>query len=115
MTPQFGPHRWSAGPDDGGDAHPAVRGARFTVADLTGTTFVDCDMTGLKVVDSWLVDVDVFGFVRQFVINGVDVSDFVEAELDRRHPERVQLRQVASAADFRAMWDTVEGLWSQAS
>ncbi len=72
-------------------------------------------MTGLKVVDSWLVGVDVSGFVRQFVINGVDVSDFVEAELDRRHPERVQLREVASAADFRAMWDTVERLWSQAS
>ena len=52
--------------------------------------------------------------MRNFVINGVDVPDFVDAELDRRHPERVQLGQIRSADDFRAMWDTVERLWSEA-
>ena len=30
------------------------------------------------------------------------------AELDRRHPERVQLRGMRTAEDCRAMWDTVE-------
>jgi DinB superfamily len=108
---QFGPHRWSAGYHDDGDTD-AFRAANFTVRDLAGARFVDCDLSGVKIVDSWLVDVDVSGFVRNFVVNGVDVAGYVESELDRRHPERVQLRGVRTADDFRAMWDTVERLWS---
>lgn len=111
MAAQYGPHRWSAGHHDDGD-NDAFRGARFTVADLTGARFVDCDMSQVKIVDSWLVDVDVSGYLSNFVVNGVDVTAFVNAELDRRHPERVQLRQLRTADDYRAMWDTVERLWS---
>ncbi len=111
MAAQYGPHRWSAGYHDDGN-NDAYRGKRFTVADLSGARFVDCDLTQVKIVDSWLVDVDVSGYVNSFVVNGVDVTEFVEAELDRRHPERVQLRRVRTADDFRAMWNTVERLWS---
>ncbi len=114
MTAQYGPHRWSAGyHDDGNNA--AFRGASFTVADLTGARFLDCDLSQVTIVDSWLVDVNVSGYVSNFVVNGVDVSAFVDAELDRRHPERVQLRQIGSADDFRAMADTVERLWADAT
>ncbi|MQA01205.1 MAG: DinB family protein [Streptosporangiales bacterium] len=113
MAAQYGPHRWSAGyHDDGNNA--AYRCASFTVADLTGARFVDCDMSLVKVVDSWLVGVDVSGYVSDFRVNGVDVTAYVEGELDRRHPERVQLREVRTAADFRAMWRTVERLWALA-
>ena len=108
---QYGPHRWSAGYHDDG-ANDAFRGARFTVADLVGARFVDCDLTHVKIVDSWLVDVDMSGYVRNLVVNGVDVTAYVDAELDRRHPERVQLREMRTADDFRAMWETVERLWS---
>ena len=93
MTAQYGPHRWSAGYHDDGN-NDAFRGATFTVADLTGARFVDCDLTGVKIVDAWLVDVDVSGYVERLVVNGVDVTAFVDAELDRRHPERVQLREM---------------------
>lgn len=112
MTPQYGPHRWSAGFHDDGtnDAH---RGATFMVADLAGARFVDCDLTGVKIVDATLVDVDVSGHVERLVVNGIDVSDYVAAELDRRHPERVQLRAMRDTDDFRAMWDTVERLWAE--
>jgi hypothetical protein len=108
MAAQYGPHRWSAGHHEPADH----RGARIQVADLTGARLVDCDLTGVTVVDSWLVGVEVSGFVRQFLVNGVDVTDFVEGELDRRHPERVQLRELRDADGFRAMWDTVERLWT---
>ncbi len=111
MTPQYGPHRWSAGYHDDGN-NDAFRGATFMVADLAGARFVDCDMTGVKIVDAALVDVDVSGYVERLVVNGVDVTDYVDAELDRRHPERVQLRQIEDADGFRAMWDTVERIWS---
>jgi uncharacterized damage-inducible protein DinB len=42
------------------------------------------------------------------------VSDFVNAELDRRHPERVQFREAQTADGVREMWDTIERLWAQA-
>jgi hypothetical protein len=111
MSAQYGPHRWSAGyHDDGNNA--AFRGARFTVADLSGARFVDCDLTGVKIADSWLVDVNVSGYVQNLTINGVDVTAYVEGELDRRHPERVQLRQIEDSDGFRAMWDVIESLWA---
>jgi hypothetical protein len=88
------------------------RGADFTEADFTGAKFRDCDLRQVKIADSWLVDVNVSGLVGKFVVNDVDVTAFVEAELDRRHPERVQLRQMRTPDEYRAMWDTVERVWS---
>jgi DinB superfamily len=113
MPAQFGPHRFGAGSYDEGGTD-AFRGERFMVADLTGARFVDCDFSRVKIVDSWLVGVDVSGYVSGLVVNGVDVTGYVDAELDRRYPERVQLREVQTADDFRAMWDTIERLWSAA-
>ena len=84
------------------------------VSDLRGARFVDCDLSHVKILDSTLVDVDMSGYVDHLVVNGVDVTEFVASELDRRHPERVQLRKIGSADDFRAMWDTIERLWSDA-
>ena len=94
------------------DNTDAFRGASFTDADLTGAKFRDCDLRQVKVVDSWLVDVSLSGLIGNLLVNDVDVTAFVEAELDRRHPERVQLRQLQMADDYRAMWDTIERLWS---
>src|ERR1044072_5160552 len=111
MTAQFGPHRWSAGHDRTPDTD-RFRGARFHVADLRGTRFVDCDLTGARIVDATLVDVAVSGYVENLVVNGVDVTAYVEEELDRRHPARVQLRSIGSLDDFRALWTTLESLWA---
>jgi hypothetical protein len=109
---QFGPHRWSAGYHDDG-ANDRFRGATFMVGDLRQTRFVDCDLTGAKIVDGCLIDVDISGYVSNLMVNGIDVTEYVEAELDRRHPERVQLRNIQNADDFRAMWATTERLWSE--
>ncbi|MEH0820975.1 MULTISPECIES: DinB family protein [unclassified Micromonospora] len=46
------------------------------------------------------------------VVDDVDVTAFVAAELDRRHPERLQVRAMRTADDYRAMWDALERLWS---
>ena len=109
---QFGPHRFDAGPGGGSEE---FRGARFDVADLRGARFTDCDLTGLTIRDGWLVDVSISGYLSNVTVNGVDVTGFVGAELDRRHPERVQFREGQTAGDFRAMWDTIERLWGQAA
>jgi hypothetical protein len=90
----------------------AFRGASFTGADLTGAKFRSCDLRRVKIVDSWLVDVNLSGLIGNLVVNDVDVTAFVEAELDRRHPERAQLRAMRTADDYRAMWDRIERIWS---
>ena len=109
---QFGPHRFSAGEGGGSEQY---RRARFDVADLRGTRFTDCDMTGVTIRDCWLVNVSISGYLSNVTVNGVDVTDFVSAELDRRHPERVQFREGQTADDVRAIWDTIERLWVQAA
>ncbi|MGD0687471.1 MAG: DinB family protein [Streptosporangiaceae bacterium] len=108
---QFGPHRFYAG-EGGGSTE--FRGARFDVADLRGARFTDCDLTGVTIRDGWLVNVSISGYLSNVTANGVDVTGFVSAELDRRHPERVQFREMQTAGDVRAMWDTIERLWAQA-
>ena len=108
---QFGPHRFSAG--DGGGAE--FRAARFDVADLRDARFTDCDLTGVTIRDGWLVNVSISGYLSNVTVNGVDVAGFVSAELDRRHPERVQLREVEDADGFRRMWETIERLWADAA
>jgi hypothetical protein len=111
MDAQFGPHRFYAG-EGGGSMQ--FRGARFDVADLRGARFTDCDLTGVTIRDGWLVNVSISGYLSNVTVNGVDVTDFVNAELDRRHPERVQFREGQDADDVRGIWDTIERLWGQA-
>lgn len=89
------------------------RGASFTAADFTGATFRDCDLSQTKITDSWLVNVNLSGLVANLVVNDVDVTAYVEAELDKRHPERIQLREMQTANDYRAMWDRIENLWAE--
>ena len=108
---QFGPHRFYPG-EGGGSTQ--FRGARFDVADLRGARFTDCDLTGVTIRDGWLADVSISGYLSNVTVNGVDVTGFVSAELDRRHPERVQFREAQDADDVRALWATVERLWAQA-
>ena len=108
---QFGPHRFYPGEGGGSER---FRGARFDVADLRGARFTDCDLSGVTIRDCWLTDVRISGYLSNVTVNGVDVTDFVNAELDRRHPERVQFREGRTADDVRALWDTIERLWAQA-
>lgn len=108
---QFGPHRFYAGE---GEGSTELRGARIEAADLRGVRFTDCDLAGAEVRDGWLVDVRLSGYVANLTVNGVDVTGFVDAELDRLHPERVQLREAQSADDVRALWSVIEGLWTRA-
>ncbi len=98
-------------PDEHDDT-TAFRGAQFTGVDFTGATFRDCDLRRVKIVDSWLVDVNVSGLIGDVVVNDVDVTAFVEAEFDRRHPDRAQVREMQTADDYRKVWDTIERLWS---
>jgi hypothetical protein len=97
-----------------------LRGSRFERADLTGSEFRACDLADARFRGAdlsrvvmrgvELVDADIYGEVVNLTINGVDVGPLIEAELDRRYPERAGMRPTGPDG-FRAAWDTVERLW----
>jgi hypothetical protein len=99
-----------------------LRGARFDRADLTGAQFFASDLTDarLRGVDLTrvtmrgveLVDVDIDGEILNVTINGVDVGPLIEAELDRRDPDRVKMRP-EDPAGFREAWEILGRLWDQ--
>jgi len=103
-------------------AHEDLSGARFEDVCLTGADFHGVDLTGarFRLVDltrvtirgADLVDVDISGQIENLRVNGVDVAPLVEAELDRRHPDRAKMRP-ADAAGYREAWDVLERLWQQ--
>jgi hypothetical protein len=92
------------------DVH--LTGARFHDVDLTGARFHEVDLTGAMIRGSWLVNVDIDGQIENLRVNGVDVVPLVEAELNRRYPDRVKMRP-ADADGFREAWDILERLWPQ--
>jgi hypothetical protein len=88
------------------------RGARFRLCDLAGLQIRDCEVSGLRIVDCYGSDVYLGGDFERLVVNDVDVTAYVEAELDRRHPTRALVRDAASPDEYRAAWDAVETLWA---
>lgn len=91
--------------------HANLSGARFHVVDLSGMRISQADLTGAVFRGVEFVDVEIDGEVQNVTINGVEVGAFVEAELDRRDPDRPKMRPT-DAAGFRAAWDIVEARWA---
>lgn len=93
-----------------------LSGARFTQVYLQGARIKETDLTGLRVVASQLEDVRLSGMhgrIGTVVVNDVDVTEFVNGELDRRYPERVGRRRARTVEDFRQLWATIEGGWAE--
>lgn len=89
-----------------------LSGSRFERVDLSGARFRNVDLRGALIRGAWLVDVDLNGEIENLRVNGVDVVPLVEAELNRRYPERVKMAP-ADADGFREAWDVLERLWER--
>jgi hypothetical protein len=89
-----------------------LTGSRFHDVDLTYAHFHLVDLTGVMIRGAALVNVDISGEIKNLRVNGVDVVPLVEAELNRRYPDRVKMRP-ADADGFREAWDILERLWQQ--
>jgi uncharacterized damage-inducible protein DinB len=87
-----------------------LSGARFHTVLLNGATFRNCDLYGVAMRGVEILDTTIDGEIRNLVINGVDVAPLVDAELDRRHPDRPKFRPT-TADGFREAWDVNERLW----
>ena len=89
-----------------GDLTEAV----FWGADLSGARFRDVNLTGARISHAWVVDVDIDAFVDKLVVNGVDVTDYVN-ERDEWYPVRAMIR--ASDPDgLRTAWPALEEAWT---
>ena len=86
-----------------------LSGAEFRASDLAGARFRGVDMSGAVMRGVELVDVDLYGEILNLRINGVDVAPLVNAELDRRYPDRAAMRPTTPAG-FREAWTVVERL-----
>jgi hypothetical protein len=88
-----------------------LAGAVFWGADLHGARFRDVDLTGVRISHAWLVDVEVDALVDHVVINGVDVTEFVN-ERDPWFPLRAMLRP-PDPDGLRAAWAALEEEWAK--
>ncbi len=84
--------------------------------DVTGSSFErievrGCSFTGIRMRGVELVDVDIDGELQNVRVNGVDIVPLVDAELDRRMPERALMRP-DDPAGFRQAWDVLDRLWA---
>jgi hypothetical protein len=87
-----------------------LRGSVFWGADLTGARFRDVDFSGARISHSWFVDVEVDAMVERVVINGVDVTAYVN-ERDAWYPLRSMLR-ADTPEGMRATWAALEAAWA---
>jgi uncharacterized damage-inducible protein DinB len=88
-----------------------LRGATFRSVDLTGATFRSVGFHHVTMRGVELGHVDITGEVLDLVINGVDVGPLIEAELDRREPDRVLMR-ARTPEEFRHAWEALDRLWA---
>jgi uncharacterized damage-inducible protein DinB len=102
--------------------HADLRGSRFEFADLSGAQlravdlagaqFRGVDLSGVVMRGVELANVDIYGELMNVTVNGVDIGPFVDAELNRRYPDRAKMRP-ADPPGFAEAWDILERLWDQ--
>jgi len=88
-----------------------LTGARFEEVDLSRSWFRNVYLRDAVLRGIWLENVDIDGEIRGLTINGVDIGPLVEAELDRRDPDRALVR-AETVEDFRAGWEMTERRWA---
>jgi hypothetical protein len=88
-----------------------LRGTEFVETDFSGSVFREVDLSGTRIRGALLTGADIDGVIDGLRVNGVEVAPLVEAELDRRHPERTKLRPTTPDG-MRTAWETVAAFWA---
>ena len=87
--------------------------SRFEEVDFSRSRFHNVYFRDTVIRGAWLQRVEVDGYIDDLTINGVDVGPLIEAELDRRDPDRALLRPTDADA-FRKAWPVVVRRWDAA-
>jgi hypothetical protein len=98
-----------------------LAGATFREARLTDALLQDVDLSRTRVRAAYLdgvrmtgvevPDMEIYGEVVRLLVNGVDVVPLVEAELNRRMPERA-LMSPTDLAGFHEAFAILDRLWA---
>lgn len=88
----------------------SLRDASMHAVDLTGARLRGVALNGSRLRGVELVDVDISAELQNVVVNGVDIAPLVDAELNRRMPERAKMRP-DDADGFREACAVLERLW----
>ena len=83
----------------------SLRRINFSGARIRGALFQDMHMTGIEM---W--NMEISAELGNVVINGVDIGPLIDAELNRRMPERAKMNPT-DAAGFKDAWATLQRLW----
>ena len=82
---------------------------RFVNVDLSGSSFDEAVLTGVSV---WAWGPNLTTGVENMTINGVEIQPLVDAELDRRFPERPVLRAIDDVPSMTAGMQALERMWT---
>ena len=83
---------------------------RLHDAYFSGARLHSPNLENTRITDGWLRNADISGYIDGLRVNGVDVAPLVEAELDRRFPERMKLR-TADPRELADSWAMIEEVW----
>ena len=89
-----------------------LSGADLRAVDLANARLRGVDLSGVVMHGVELFNVDIHGEIENLTINGVDIGPLVNAELDRRYPDRAKMRPTEPAG-FREAWDVIKRLWGE--
>ena len=84
---------------------------RFVDRDLSGAEFREVVLDGARFLGVNMRGARIEGDVVDLTVNGVEVTGFVTAELDRRYPERPLLRS-DDLDELREGWRLVQADWT---
>jgi DinB superfamily len=84
---------------------------RFVDQDFSEAEFRECVFNSTRLIGVVVQDAEIDGLVSNLVVNGVEVSAYVEAELDRRHPVRVLIRSDVPS-DLLEGWRRLQADWA---
>ena len=84
---------------------------KFVDEDMRGAEFRECDLTEARLIGVIMQDAVIDGLVTNLVVNGIEVMEYVEAELDRRHPVRLLLRS-EDPTELRTGWRQLRADWA---
>jgi DinB superfamily/Pentapeptide repeats (8 copies) len=88
-----------------------AEGTRVDDLDLSGVHLHSANLERARLTDTYLCGADISGDIEGLRINGVDIEPLVQAELDRRFPERVKLR-ATTVDELRQAWTMAEQAWA---
>ena len=89
-----------------------LTGSRFTDVNLSDARFRSLLLSGATFRGVFAERLELDGEIQRLLVNGVDVMPLVEAELNRRDPDRAKMWP-EDADGFRTAWDILERRWAQ--